>query len=260
MNPRRSGQKRAFTLVELLVVVATIGLLAALLFPVLNKAKIRAQRTKCVGNLKQLGFGWIMYYQDNAGLLVQSYPQNNSNAWVLGDMRNPSEVLNADLIRAGKLFPYNRDVNLYHCPTDEGVTIANKRVASVRSYSMNGFMGERPPPAPQIVPPTATGYTPFFAHDSELRRPSQLWVLLDEDERSINDGFFVTDPDARMWYDFPANSAHRHDFSFGMAMADGHSEIWSYHDPRSRGLSVNQTLSFDNSDLQRLANASTLAK
>jgi prepilin-type N-terminal cleavage/methylation domain-containing protein len=260
MNGYRPGRKPGFTLVELLVVVATIGLLAALLLPVLNKAKIRAQRTKCLSNLKQLGFGWIMYYQDNAGLLVQSYPQNNASPWVLGDMRNPSEVLNADLIRQGKLFPYNRDVAVYHCPTDEGVTIGNKTVAAVRSYSMNCFMGERPPPAPQLVPPSATAYIPFFSRDSELRRPSQLWVLIDEDERSINDGFFVTDPDARMWYDFPANSAHRHDFSFGLAMADGHSEVWSYHDPRSRGLSVNQTLQFDNSDLQRLANASTLPK
>ena len=123
---------------------------------------------------------------------------------------------------------------------------------------MNSFMGERPSTAP--IPPTATAYVPFFARDSELRRPSQLWVLIDEDEHSINDGFFVTDPDARMWYDFPANSSHRHSFSFGLAMADGHSEVWSYHDPRSRGLSVNQTLQFENSDLQRLASSSTLPK
>jgi hypothetical protein len=101
---------------------------------------------------------------------------------------------------------------------------------------------------------------PFFSRDSELRRPSQLWVLIDEDERSINDGFFVTDPTASMWYDFPANSAHRHDYSFGLALADGHADVWSFHDPRTRGVSLNQTLQFENADLQRLANASTLPK
>ena len=175
-------------------------------------------------------------------------------------MRNPSEVLNADLIRQGKLFAYNRDTTIYHCPTDQGVTIANKTVASVRSYSMNSFMGERGSSAPGLIPPTASAYVPYFTRDSELRRPSQLWVLLDEDERSINDGFFVTDPDARMWYDFPANSGHRHDFSFGLAMADGHSEVWRYRDPHSRSLRDNQTLQFDNSDLRRLANASTVPK
>jgi hypothetical protein len=201
-----------------------------------------------------------MYYQDNGGLLVQSYPQNNTNAWVLGDMRNPSEALNTDLIRQGKIFPYSRDVALYHCPTDEGVTIANKKIASVRSYSMNSFMGGRSAQAAPLIPPTADGFVPFFSRDSELRRPSQMWVLLDEDERSINDGFFVTDPTARMWYDFPAISAHRHDFSFGLAMADGHSEIWRYHDPTTRGLAANQTLQFENSDLDRLANASTFVK
>ena len=33
-----------------------------------------------------------------------------------------------------------------------------------------------------------------------------MWVLLEEDERSINDGFFVTDPTGQIWMDFPAIS------------------------------------------------------
>ena len=260
MKESRSAGVKGFTLIELLVVIAAIGLLAALLLPVLNKAKIKAQRTKCLSNLRQLGFGWVMYYQDNAGLLVQSYPQNNSNAWVLGDVRNPAEALNPEMIRQGKLYPYNRDDLLYRCPTDHGVKIGNKVVPVVRSFSMNSFMGGRSSSAPTLIPPTAGGYVPFFVKDSDLRRPSQLWVLLDEDERSINDGFFVTDPTARIWYDFPANSAHRHSFSFGLAMADGHSEVWRHHDSRTRGLSLNQTIQYDNPDLRKLADASTLPK
>jgi hypothetical protein len=50
-------------------------------------------------------------------------------------------------------------------------------------------------------------------------------VLLDEDERSINDGFFLTDPAAHTWFDFPAISQHRHNFNFALNFADGQSKV-----------------------------------
>lgn len=55
----------AFTLVELLVVVAIIGILAAILFPVFSQARERARRAVCLSNLKQIGLGMLMYSQDN---------------------------------------------------------------------------------------------------------------------------------------------------------------------------------------------------
>src|SRR5262249_40788801 len=63
MQPNRS---RAFTLVELLVVIAVIGILAALLFPVLSAAKTRAKRTTCLNNLRQINLGLRMYCDDSS--------------------------------------------------------------------------------------------------------------------------------------------------------------------------------------------------
>ena len=218
MNSRQTFRPRGFTLIELLTVITTIAILAALLLPILSKAKIKAQRTTCLSNLRQLGLAWFMYKDDSDGSLAESYPQvNNPDAWVQGDMTNPNEAGNADLIRQGKLYSYNRNVAIYHCPTDRGVTITNQTgsqlLPSVRSYSMNYFMGGRDPklPPPSEIAPTAVSYVKFYPKDSDLPRPSQLWVLLEEDERSINDGCFVTDPAGGVWVDFPAISRSRSD-------------------------------------------------
>jgi len=259
MNSRQTIWRRGFTLIELLTVIATITILAALLLPILGKAKIKAQRTTCLSNLRQLGFGWLMYKDENSDYLAESYPVNNPEVWVKGDMTNPNDAGNADLIRQGKLFPYDQSVPIYHCPADNGVTIAGKVVPTVRSYSMNSFMGARDPHIGPI-PSTAADYVPFYAKYSDIPQPDQLWVLLDQDERSIDDGLFVTDPTGGIWFDFPAMSAHRHSYSYALSFADGHSEIWRYRDSRTYQVSMNQTEQPGNADLERLARATVTHK
>jgi prepilin-type processing-associated H-X9-DG protein/prepilin-type N-terminal cleavage/methylation domain-containing protein len=74
MTSERSDKNSAFTLVELLVVIAVIAILVALLLAAISQAKGRAQKIQCINNLHQLGVGLQVVLADNNGYLW-NYPR-----------------------------------------------------------------------------------------------------------------------------------------------------------------------------------------
>jgi prepilin-type N-terminal cleavage/methylation domain-containing protein len=80
MRPTRKTFITAFTLTELLVVIAILGILAALLLSVFSQTKQKAQRIQCVGNLHQMGIGLQVILASD-----HSYPlfiENTNGSWI----------------------------------------------------------------------------------------------------------------------------------------------------------------------------------
>src|SRR5215475_3795893 len=85
------GVKSAFTLIELLIVIAVIALLASLLFPALAGSKDRARATQCRGNLRQWGTAYRMYADDNNDYL----PRRGQGVQPLAVIDRPDDWFNA---------------------------------------------------------------------------------------------------------------------------------------------------------------------
>jgi prepilin-type N-terminal cleavage/methylation domain-containing protein/prepilin-type processing-associated H-X9-DG protein len=232
MNIPATCPKSAFTLVELLVVIAIIAILAALLLPVLSKAKLEAQQTTCLNNQRQLQTSWLMYVHEqndslplNAGeVAIYSPYASTTNSWVVGDV-----TVSADLsfIRQGSIFPYVNNVNVYHCPSDHS-TVDNTNWVRTRSYSMDYYLnGDIDPQYFHNLPPGA--FVGLATRYSEISHPSTVFVFLDENEKTINDGIFVLFRDLEIWRDAPSN---RHSQGMNLSFADGHSEHWRWRAPK----------------------------
>jgi prepilin-type N-terminal cleavage/methylation domain-containing protein/prepilin-type processing-associated H-X9-DG protein len=115
LRPRLSS---AFTLVELLVVLAIIGVLAALLVPALARGKAAARRTACASNLRQLALASQMYWSDHDERLFPYRFESDPRGvrYWFGWLANGQEGEREFDPARGALFPYLKGRGVATCP------------------------------------------------------------------------------------------------------------------------------------------------
>lgn len=238
----RSLRDVAFTLIELLVVIAIIAVLAAMLFPVLSKAKNKATGVSCLNNLRQLDIAALMYSHDNDDSIVPN-TLTSFNAWVAttggAGVSAAPDATNLILLRACLLFPYNNSVDIYRCPADK-FYINGTGSLRARSYSLNGMMGNNGGTAGNVHP----GIQENRKYGSiQVPGPSTASFFIDEQADlnpnlcSIDDGYFaIESASPRLtgnWRNIPAS---RHGNGGQISFADGHAQRMKWLETKTQTL------------------------
>ena len=230
----------AFTLIELLGVIAIVAILASMLLPALNRAKSSGQSIACVNNVRQLQLAWHMYVQDDGDALPPNVtgPDGASmtkampGSWVVGNARTDTTTSN---IQTGFLYKYVNSVGVYRCPADRSKVDGYPDLLRTRSYSLSCWLNNDDtlvdyPESPTLDPYIKSKY-------AQLANPAEIFAFIDEHEQSIDDALMIVDSPLRDtmgtyvndWIDLPAD---RHNQGCGISFTDGHVVYWHWKWPK----------------------------
>jgi prepilin-type N-terminal cleavage/methylation domain-containing protein/prepilin-type processing-associated H-X9-DG protein len=224
---KTAAAPKGFTLMELLVVIAIIAILAALLLPVLSRAKEKGRQAACQSNLRQIAIGFQLYWQDHKdefpapGSKTEYGPQPEDWIWWEQDR----DVKRSAIARYVSGF----NPRVFTCPSDWQAQRLQRQGTlpddpyrysySLTSYSLTP---DKVNPGMSTLITQARKVYPFKS--SQIRHPSAKIMLVEEDRQTINDSRWLP-----VAYPGTPNAiynliASRHDGRGNVVFADSHIE------------------------------------
>ncbi|MDD3604274.1 MAG: prepilin-type N-terminal cleavage/methylation domain-containing protein [Kiritimatiellae bacterium] len=243
MMKKSNRLPRGFTLIELLVVIAIIVVLIALLLPSISNARERANRAKCMGNLKTWGQGLMLYYTTSGGMVPKEGMEgggkpkyNDPDTWFNAIPRAMNMVELGARSQAGNPPQPGKDKSIFTCPSikmkdvvdDEGNPITVRSRDAVFSYGFNLWLDH------QGRLKEHGGFTRFGErlYLDQLPEPSLMvtWGEVAHSEFSNMAG---------------QHQKFRHDDGANMCFADGHVSYYKSNDVYVTSKKMNKTVIWD---------------